>query len=113
MNTSISTFRNQYLDGTVPEITSQPIPMQGNRLVMALTVINISGASAGFNFRAQGSYDGLAWINLGVGKDVAAFGYDSEAVASVDVSFVRVRVKSTAGTSPKAIFDVSLAMSQQ
>ena len=98
MNTSISTFRNQYLDGTVTEITSQPIPMQGNKLVMALTIINISGASASFNFRAQGSYDGLAWINLGAGKDETAFGYDSEAIGSVDVSFVRVRVKTTAGT---------------
>ena len=113
MNSATSVFRDQYMDDGAPEMTSAPIPMQGNKAVLAITGINISGGTPVFEFQMQGSYDGAAWIAVGAAKTMTAFGYDSVAQGSVDTAFLRVRVKKSSGTTPKILFSASIAMSEQ
>lgn len=113
MNTSVQVFKNQYLDSTVTEITSAPVQMSGNTAVMAVLMMNISGsATPTVNFRLQGSFDGLCWVALGSGKNLTAFGPDSESATST-YAYVRVLAKVSAGTSVKALFDGFIVMSQQ
>ena len=103
-------FRDEYLDAAVAAVTtSAPFPMEGNKVVMAINVANISTGNV--SFRLEGSYDGLAWIKMGTGITATAFGYDDEPIATVDVAFVRVLA--TAASSAKARFDTTLVMSSQ
>ncbi|MEZ4495164.1 MAG: hypothetical protein R3C29_17850 [Dehalococcoidia bacterium] len=120
MNTSVQVLREQYIfaSNTVSGVTtSTPVRMQGNKVVLAVTVVNLDPGSGTLDLQVEGSYDGLSWSGIGSGVSFSSFGYDDEAIASVDVAWVRVRVEGVgAGASPNelnGIVDAYLAFSEQ
>ena len=90
--------------------TSGAVPAAGNKVVLSVTVINIS-ASSTFTLYIDGSYDGKTWAELTSGTQ-SSFGYATVAQASLATGFVRVRAV-LAGTTVDALFAVSLAFSSQ
>ncbi len=114
MNQEIEVFRDQYLEGNTITITSDPVPARGNKVVLNATVTNATTGST-TTFTLEGSYDGLAWerpaaISIGI---VAPIGNDNVPFAGMDYAYVRVHAALTAGTTPKSLFDASLAFSEQ
>ena len=102
-------FRDQLLNVTNgATITSSPIPMRGNKVVLSSTVINADSATGTAVIEA--SYDGLAWSALSGSTSLASFGNAKNAVGSVSQAFVRVKATVTAGTT---LFDAWLAFSEQ
>ena len=114
MNIAIPVFRSQYL-GASDKVTSAPIRCQGNKVVLTVTQINITGTCTSY---VDGSYDGISWI-LGITtpSSVAqtAFGVPTPAnlpiKTSLDYAFVRVRAETAAASA--ALFDATLAFSEQ
>jgi hypothetical protein len=64
--------------------------------------------------KLQGSYDGLAWLDVTDGSLTQnTFGYnDLAAAAALDYSFLRVDAL-IAGTTQSALFDATIVMSSQ
>ena len=116
MNVAQTVFKNQFLStatGAAAVITSQAVRMDGNAAVLTVTLINVSGTVT-ITFILQGSYDGLAWTDIGTGVSPAltAFGVSTQSAASVNYAFLRVRA-SLSGTTVAILFDATVAMSAQ
>ncbi len=99
---------------TTATVTSPPIPAGGNKVVLSAMVVNITGSSA-LNLYLEGSYDGKAWKDSGVGPMTTnVFGYPAElALGSVAFPLLRIRATLGAVTGLTAIFSAWFAFTQQ
>ena len=113
MNQEVEVFRDHYLEGTTIAITSQAIPARGNKCVMTGTLTNGTAGST-TTLTLEGSYDGLAWEQSATTFGLAGpIDNQNNDLASMDYAFVRIHAAITAGTTPKSLFDASLAFSEQ
>ena len=113
MSTGVPVFRNGWLStrtGFASRSTSGAIQSTGNKVVTSITVLNATSAATA-TFYLDGSYDGLAWKQIG-SVTQSTFGYNTLSQASLDYAFLRVRVELT-GTDQDLLFDVSLAFTCQ
>ncbi len=113
MAVAVPVFRNQYLENTSGGgmITSEAIPLQGNRACLCVTVYNSSSGTG--TMTVQGSYDGIAWANLTNPVTIPTFGAANDGGnGNLQYAFLRVLVNIT-GASGKILFDATLVMSAQ
>lgn len=107
MNQSVPVFRGQYL-GASDVITSGPIQALGNKVVLSVTLTNVSGGACNFNL--DGSYDGISWSPaIATAISPSSFGVYTTSKSTLDYAFVRVRADAVG----KALFDATLAFSEQ
>lgn len=96
--------------GYASKSTSSAVPSRGNRVVLLVTVVNIS-ASSTLDLYLDSSLDGRTWIELGTVTQ-STFGNNTLAQGSVDGAFVRARAQ-LSGTLVDALINVTLAFSCQ
>lgn len=111
MNYAVPVFRSQLLSSS-QVITGGSVQAQGNKVVLAATVISYGATATAY---IDGSYDGVAWAeNIAAGGlSLNQMGIPSTPTiskSSLDYAFVRVRVVAGAGS---IIFDATLVFSQQ
>ena len=112
-----SVFRGQVrstVSGEGSVITSGAIQPQGNRAVLAVTVVNATSSITSATFKLRGSYDGSLWKDITSGSitSLTAFGYANSSAVTIDHAFVQVFAE-IAGTSQRVLFDATIAWSQQ
>lgn len=117
MASATAVFRGHVLSTTAGEsslVSSTPIAPEGNRAVLAVTIINATSAVSAATWKLQGSYDGKLWRDV-TGGSIAAFtSFGSKVTGSttIDYAFVRVFAEIT-GTNQAVLFDATIAWSQQ
>lgn len=104
MATAVPVFRNQYLDATVTNISSEAIKLMGNRVNALLLITNI--ATGTLTIKIQGSYDGKSWVDAATGTGQTTFGASTTTASTADYAFVRGYASLSAG---KALFDLTFA----
>jgi hypothetical protein len=105
-------FDNTYISDTTTTIaTSQGMANNGNKVVMAVTMINASGLSD-MTFKLQGTFDGTTWVEISGSSltTLSAFGYGEASASTTDFAFIRCVATLAAG---KALFSVSLSFTTQ
>ena len=112
-----SVFRGQILStlsGEGSVITSVAIQPQGNRAVLAVTVVNATSSITSATFKLRGSYDGSLWKDVTSGSitSLTSFGSANTNAVTIDHAFVQVYAEIT-GTDKKVLFDATIAWSQQ
>ena len=113
INSAVPLFRRQYLsEDTADSLTSEPVPAEGNEAVLSVTAINVDSAGS-LSVSLEGSYDGLAWENLvTLASALTEFDYATATKSTLDVAWVRARATVT-GTNGQALFDATVAFSEQ
>lgn len=117
MASATSVFRGQVLSTASGEgsvITSAPMAPQGNRAVLAVTMINATASITTATFKLRGSYDGSLWKDITSGSitTLTTFGSKFTAEVTINHAFVQVYAEIT-GTTQTALFDATIAWSQQ
>lgn len=117
MASATAVFRAHILSTTAGEsslVSSAPIAPEGNRAVLAVTIINATNAVSTATWKLQGSYDGKLWKDVTGGSiaSFASFGSKVSGGVTIDYAFVRVFAEIT-GTSQVVLFDATIAWSQQ
>ena len=100
--------------GSVKEVVSPAIVAEGNKVVLALTITNLTGSDT-VEAEIQVTVDRMHWAVLGTATTGSGFGhYEITDATGLSGAFVRAACRITGGTNDTvALISATLAFSEQ